>query len=371
MNFLTIARYRIIQYLRDKKSFISMLVIPIILMAILGTALGSSEDFSGKNIGNIKVLYVNNIKGNNNFDNFMNMPELSDLITATKIDNISEGRKLIEKKEYEALVIYDEDSDSKIQVIGSDYNSLKVSIVKNIMDSYANKANSIEALNKLNSKDFSMKKYNNIKEDSITLTGKKPSAKEYYSITMLIMTILFGSIYANFAIDKDYYSTVGGRIKTAPVKLWEVFLGEGIGVVFTLAWQIAILLLVGRFVFQVDFGGSLPVIIIATLSLAVMSTMMGIFACMATKKGLIGLALLNILVPIFTFLGGGFVKVDFGDGFLGSLSHITPNYLAQSAIFNSMYGGTASSIYMNILGIWILTIIFFLGAKFVGRRDVL
>ncbi|WP_142415525.1 ABC transporter permease [Hathewaya massiliensis] len=371
MNFLIIAKYRIIQYIRDKKSLISMLVIPVILIAILGNALGNSEDFAAKNIGKINLLYVNNVSGTGgeNFEKFINLKEFSDIIKATKIKDIEEGKKLVEKKEYEALVIYDESIEGKIKVVGSDYNSLKVSIVKNIMDAYADKANSFEALAKLKTRDFSLKKYNNIDSDIVTISGKKPTATEYYAITMLIMIIMFGSIYANFAIDKDYYSVVGGRIKSSPVKLWEMFLGEGIGAVFTLLWQIIILLLVSKLVFKVSFGGKIHIILLTTLSLATMSTMLGIFVCMMTKKGLYGLALLNILVPIFTFLGGGFVKIDFGSGILGKISHMTPNYLAQDAIFKSIYGGASKDIFLNILGIWILTLILFIGAKIVGRRD--
>lgn len=372
MNFLTIAKYRIIQYMRDKKSLVSMLIIPVLLIAILGNALGNSEDFAAKNIGKINVLYVNNASGTSgeNFENFINLKELSDIIKPTKTENIDEGKKLIEKKQYEALVVYDENIEGKFKVVGSDYNSLKVSIVKNIMDAYADKANSFEALAKLKTRDFSIKQSNNIDSQVITISGKKPSATDYYAITMLIMIIMFGAIYANFAIDKDYYSAVGGRIKSAPVRLWQVFLGEGIGVVFTLLWQIIILLAVSRFVFKVNFGNNLPVIFITALSLAIMSTMLGIFACMITKKGLYGLALLNILVPIFTFLGGGFVKIDFGQGLLGKLSRITPNYLAQNAIFKSIYGGASNEIFLSILGIWIITFVLFIGAKLAGRRDI-
>lgn len=372
MNFWVIAKYRIIQYIRDKKSLISMLVIPVILIAILGSALGESEDFSAKNIGKIKLIYINNVKGHgeDNFEKFINLKEVSEFIIPTKIKNIDEGKRLIEKKEYEALIIYDENNKDKIKVVGSDYNSLKVSIVKNIMEAYADKANSFEALAKLKTKVFPNKKYKNINSQIVTVSGQKPTAIEYYSITMLIMIIMFGSIYANFAIDKDYYSVVGGRIKSAPVKLWELFLGEGIGVVFTLFWQIIILIMVAKFVFKVNFGNNIPIILFITLSLSVMSTMLGIFACMVTKKGLYGLAILNILVPILTFLSGGFVKRDFNSTILKSLSHITPNYLAQDAIFKSIYGGASTEVFLNILGIWFLTFILFIGTKIVGRRDM-
>lgn len=372
MNFLVIAKYRIIQYIRDKKSLVSMLVIPIILIAILGNTLGSSDEFTAKNIGQVNVLYVNNTSGTNgdNFEKFINLKDLSDIIAPTKIENIEEAKKLIEKKQYEALIIYDENIEGKFKVIGSDYNVLKVSIVKSIMDSYADKANSFEALANLKDRDFSIKEYNNVDSKVVSVSGKKPTATDYYAVTMIIMIMMFGAIYSNFAIDKDYYSVVGGRVKSSPVRLWEMFLGEGIGVVFTLLWQALVLILVSRFMFNVNFGNSLGVIAITIISLAIMSTMLGIFVCMATKKGLYGLAILNILVPILTFLGGGFVKIDFGDGVLGKLSRITPNYLAQNAIFKSIYRADSKEVLFSILGIWVFTFILFIGAKVSGRRDI-
>ncbi|SHJ15779.1 ABC-2 type transport system permease protein [Clostridium cavendishii DSM 21758] len=372
MNFFTIARYRILQYLRDKQSLISMLLIPIILILILGNALKNSSDFSARKIDKINVIYLNRGEGKNrdNFNNFIKADYLNNIINPTEISNFDEGKDLILKRKYDAFIIYDENITGKLQVVGSDYNALGVSIVQNIADSYASTGNTFEALQKIKARDFNFSKTSNISDNPVAVSGKKPAAVDYYSITMLVMIILFGSIYANFAIDIDYYSVVGGRMKTAPVKLWEIFVGEGIGSLFTLMWQAIILLLVSRFAFNVNFGDSIFVLLLTVFSLAIMSTMLGILACMATKKGMSGLIFLNILVPILTFLGGGFVKVNF-TGFLGTLSRLTPNYLAQNAIFKNIYGGSTSEIYLSILGLWIFTFIFFIGAKIVGRRDII
>lgn len=371
MNFLTIARYRILQYLRDKQSLIFMLLIPIILVLILGNALANNSDFSARKIDKVNVVYLNNGKDatKDNFDNFIKSDYLKDIIIPTEINNYEEGTDLIAKRKYDAFIVYDESITGKLLVIGSDYNSLGVSIVKNIVASYSSIGNSFEALGKINASDYSLSKNSNISDNPIAVSGKKPSAVDYYAITMLVMILMYGSIYANFAIDTDYYSVVGGRIKTSPINLWEVFLGEGLGVVFTLMWQVIVLLLVSRYVFNVNFGSSIPLILLTALSLSVMSTMLGIFACMVTKKGLVGLTLLNILVPILTFLGGGFVKINF-TGILGTLSHLTPNYLAQNAIFKDIYGGSTTEVYLSILGIWIFSVLLFIAAKFAGRRDI-
>ena len=96
--------------------------------------------------------------------------------------------------------------------------------------------------------------------------------------------------------------------------------------------------------------------------------MLGIFAVMMTKKGLIGLALLNVIVPIFTFLSGGFVKINF-NGILGSIAKLTPNALASDAMFKSIYGGANNEVLLNILGLWIFSILLFFGSIVIGRRE--
>ena len=370
MKFLTIGKYRLIQSWRDKQSLIFMILLPIFLVLILGNALKNNEDFSARTLDKVNVLYVNNSddQGGANFESFINLKELNEIIKPTKVDTIEEGKALIENRKYDALVIYDEKIDGKLQVVGSDYNQLGVSIVKSIIDTYSSQANSFEALAKIKARDFSYEKYSNLNEETITVSGKKPSAIDYYAVTMMVMIVMYGSIYSNFAIDKSYYSTVGNKIKSAPVKMGDIFIGEGIGVVSTIMLQVIVLLLVSNLAFGVNFGSSIPIILFIAFSLAVASTILGIVACMATKNGMIGLALLNIVVPILTFVSGGFVVVNF-TGIMRTLSRLTPNYLASNAIFKSIYGGASSEVYLSILGIWIISVVLLIVAQIIGRRE--
>lgn len=371
MKILTIVKYRLLQSLRDIQSLISMILIPIFLILILGNALKNNEDFTARTIDKVNLLYVNNSssQGASAFDNFINLDGLKDIINVEKTSDINEGKKLIENRKYDALIIYDESSVNKLELIGSEYNQLGVSIVKGIVDSYASSANAMEALSKIQSKNYTIDKNTNLQEESITVSGKKPSSTDYYSITMLVMIIMYGSIYANFAIDKSYYGTIGYRFRATPLKLGEIFIGEAIGIIITIMVQVLILLLVSNLAFGVNFGSSLPIILLSAFSLSVLSTMLGIFAVMATKKGLIGLALLNVIVPIFTFLSGGFVKVNFS-GVLGTISRLTPNYLASDAMFKSIYGGANKDIILSLLGLWIISALLFVGANIIGRREI-
>lgn len=370
MRILTIVKYRLLQSIRDVQSLITMILIPIFLILILGNALKNNEDFTARTIDTVNLLYINNdtSKESEIFDNFINLDGLKDIISIEKIDDLNEGAKLIENRKYDALVLYDSSLDGKIQLFGSDYNKLGVSIVKGIIETYSSSANAMEALAKIQATNFKIDENTNFKDEAISISGKKPSATDYYAITMLVMIVMYGSIYANFAIDKSYYGSVGYRFRSTPISLSEIFIGEAIGVILTLMVQAIILLLISNIAFGVNFGSSLPMILFTAFSLSVLSTMLGIFAVMMTKKGLIGLALLNVIVPIFTFLSGGFVKINF-NGILGFIAKLTPNALASDAMFKSIYGGANNEVLLNILGLWIFSILLFFGSIVIGRRE--
>lgn len=370
MKILTIVKYRLLQSLRDIQSLITMILIPIFLILILGNALKNNDDFTARTVDKINLLYVNNdtTKGTEAFENFITLDELSDIIQVEKITNVQEGEDLVENRKYDALVIYDENSTGKLELVGSEFNQLGVSIVKGIIETYSSSANAMEALAKIQARNFTIEQNNNFQDESVSISGKKPSAIDYYAVTMLVMIVMYGSIYANFAIDKSYYGSVGSRFRSTPLKLSEIFVGEGIGVVLTIMVQVLILLIISNFAFGVNFGTNLPTIILTAFSLSVLSTMLGIFAVMTTKKGLLGLALLNVLVPIFTFLSGGFVKVNFG-GIIGFIAKLTPNSLASNAIFKSIYGGATKEVFLSILGLWIISALLFMGASIIGRRE--
>ena len=158
MKILTIVKYRLIQSVRDIQSLISMILIPIFLILILGNALKNNDDFTARTVDKVNLLYINedSTDGAKAFENFITLDELGDIIQAEKINDIEEGKKLIESRKYDALVVYDENSSGKLQLIGSEYNQLGVSIVKGIIETYSSSANAMEALAKIQARHFNI-----------------------------------------------------------------------------------------------------------------------------------------------------------------------------------------------------------------------
>jgi ABC-2 type transport system permease protein len=81
-------------------------------------------------------------------------------------------------------------------------------------------------------------------------------------------------------------------------------------------------------------------------------------------------ALLNFGVNIMTFIAGGYFPANQMGPALEKLGFISPNYLAQQAMFNTIYGGSIIQTTNAVLAIWIIAIIAFIIAGFTERRSI-
>lgn len=126
------------------------------------------------------------------------------------------------------------------------------------------------------------------------------------------------------------------------------------------------MILFTKYFFKVNWGKNFGMLILICFSLTFLSTILGIFLAMVNKKN--GDAILNILVPIFTFLSGGYFKFSIDNKIGELLKNVVPNTLAQNAIFNNIYTNDILKVTNSIAIIWIIIIILFIGSLIAGRR---
>lgn len=379
MNIFTIAYYNIIRFFRDKKSFIYMLALPIILILILGSALDSN--FKVNSIDRTKVVYINKDRGDisKNFDEFLDNKEVKELIEVERMDSYESAFKELNDDKIKAIIYIKEDYSDKvkkeekapIEVIGSNSNSFRFFLVKNLVSSFIEGANTSEALAKISDgKELRLQRWDNITEESISLDGKRPKAVDYYAVTMMVMIIMYGASYGVAEIGENYMNPVGKRINSTPIKSYENFLGKTIAIVFTMSFQFIALILFSKYVYKANFGNHIFFVIFVCFSLSILSTFLGVALCLIFKDKVVAGRILNIIVPIFTFISGGYFVVDgmFSNGLIKKLLYISPNYLAQNAIFNNIYGGAAGETQVCILALWIMILVLLVVSVFAGRR---
>ncbi len=178
-----------------------------------------------------------------------------------------------------------------------------------------------------------------------------PDAMSYYAIAMLMMVLLYGAEYGCNSIADDYFGAIGERIKTTPIKRYEQYIGKMLGMIVATTLQGIFIVLLTGLVYGAKWGTNYLALLGIIFSMSAASVTLGACLCMITRDGGKGQAMVALLVIACTFLAGGFVKVD-----MGTLKYISPNYYAQTAMFNSIYNGDMGIAMQNIGIIWLFTI---------------
>jgi ABC-2 type transport system permease protein len=379
LKILNVAYYTIVKNFRDRKSLSLTVLFPILLILILGTAL--NQAYAPDKIDKIGVVYLSQDQGDlsKKFEDFLNSDSIKSLLSVQKVKSYAEGKKQVDDKNAASFIFINSKYTSNamkgqksiVEVYQSNDNLLSISVVKNIIDSFVNGANTMTALYKMGSSDGTYKSYSNIKEMPIKTAGSEPRAIDYYAVTMLAMTLMYGALYGTFSMAEDKLEKTYIRIKSAPMKAYENYLGKIIGTLVTLVLQALMLIFFTKFVFQCNWGANMTAIILISVLFAFCTSALGIMAFSLTNDSMKASGILNVLVVCFTFLSGGYAKINADGTLFEKLSYLSPNKLFQTAIFNTIYGGSAQEAQLCILALIGLTIVMLTIATIFGRRELI
>ncbi|WP_350344801.1 ABC transporter permease [Proteinivorax tanatarense] len=198
---------------------------------------------------------------------------------------------------------------------------------------------------------------------------KPPSAMDYYGITMLIMTLMWGSLYANENMQEIKNETMGSRLRTSPIKDIEIISGKLLATLLTLMVQGTIIIIFTKFSFGVNWGDNLHMIFVTMLFFSIMTISLGIlnFFMAAKDGGASPVTFLNLFVIVSTSLSGGFIPIQNPGGILSFMRVLSPNYYGQNLLFESIY--SPNPYYLrSFVGLLIITAVFITLALIAKKR---
>jgi ABC-2 type transport system permease protein len=342
---------------------------------ILGSALSSA--FSVQSLGKTTVYYYNADNGDvsKNFDDFLKIKDIKDIINVKNVKSYNEGVKLVNSGEGTALIYIDKgysdninkDSKGTIQLYESKSDSVRNSIVNSVIDSYNTAANTMMTSSNIAKKRMEYVTSENVKENYLTITGKTPRAIDYYAVTMIVMIIMYGASYGCSELDEIYFKNIGKRIKTTKVRAFEHITGVVLGAIFTVLLQGVVLVAFTKYVYGANWGNNPLPIILIMIALSILSTSIGVMVSAVIGDSERANSLIRVIVPIFTFVSGGYFKIPLGNS---PILNYVPNKLAQTALFNTVYNGSWSVITNNIIMMFILSAVLLIIAAISGRRKL-
>ena len=192
---------------------------------------------------------------------------------------------------------------------------------------------------------------------------KTPDAMSYYAVAMLLMFMIFGAQYGCDGVAEDYLGVIGERIRTTPIRPYQQYIGKLLGMCVASTLQGLLIVLFTGLVYDANWGSNYLMLLAIIFSMACASTAIGALVCMLTKDAARGQSVVTLIVIACTFLAGGFVKMD-----MGAFKYLSPNFYAQTAIFNSVYGGDMSVAYAYIGILWGFTAAASVLAVLLSRR---
>lgn len=378
-RIITIAWRTIVQNLRDTGNALGQMVIfPILLIFILGNALAPMYDVG--NVDPTVVGYLNEDSGpmGSLADEFMNMPEIKDLLDVRPVDSVSQGNNLLQDMDITALIHIPDDYSTKVMT-GQEAEiaitvlpgrSFRGNLVETVMESFICGSNATQAILAMgNPQPEYRPAHGTIEDQPFSVSGLMPDAMDYYAVTMLVMIVMYGTMYGASGMAINNLYPAGRRVKASPVRPGEQYIGTTIGNVATIFVSSLVIIAFSYFAYGVNWGDNLFLILLITFLHVILAVGLGSMAIAVMRDEKRASVLINLLVIAWTFLAGGYFRINLPSSF-SWIQYFSPSFLVQTALFNTIYGGPFSQTLLMLaamIGIIILSSIIGIVAE---RRSV-
>lgn len=429
MRLIDIIKKDVLVVLRDGKALIFILLMPIVLMSILGLALGgvfSSETFS---IGQINIAIVDESTApdmtnmhpdmqNIDFEamsiyNVLDADEVKSFISYEMMDKDTAVKKL-QNKEIDTIINIPKDYNDKlvraimpisldgtiesvnaeIRVKGRSGKTLETNIVSSVVSAYTDTVSSVSAdiavllktmiqqraweqIPSIDIQSFakeltdtSIKSALDIQERGVAKRNPIDSFA-YYSIAITCMFVLYSAGQGSTFLHTEDAEKTLSRMWAAGVSRRKLLLGKAAAVLCLCLVQLILLFTFSTLAFGLKWG-SILVFILTSLCVAISVTGLGVLLMVMVYRAgnpRIGNVFQSILVQVFALFGGSFLPLSALPKFFSTISLITPNGLAIHAYTANMTGAPFGEVLPYLLGsIGIGVILFILGTALFPRE---
>ena len=341
--------------IRNYKANMMMVLFPIVLIIILGAAFTNSFDRTIK-LGNVIVLYTEAEKdsGNPFTDAFKGFRE--DLtkelgITFEKTDNMNRGMASINENKYSAYLYISGDLQ-EIKLYKNEKYAFNASLMESTLNSFIKTYGAMAAIAVNNPSALAMpqmQKHGSYVSIRSLDKKRQPGSLDYYAITMMSMILLYASMSGFYSVRGDIEQMTANRTLCAPVKRVELLTGKVLGCIFVTVVQGLAVVLFSGFILKAYWGEDPVAVALLLLTYSVMAVSMGVGMAYLMKNGDASAGLLNTIIPIFVFLGGGYVPLEVMGSALTNISKISPVSWVNTALFKVIYNSDYSSVAISIV----------------------
>lgn len=344
MKTFTVMYYTLVRLWRDRESVFQMTLQPFLFILILGLAL--SSQFDPQDMDPAVVVLVEPAGATSGEQEFLNgvrtaveQEGVADLLEFHRVGSREAAMQMVETGQADVAAYYDA-AQRRLTITRRSVSALSSRIPATVLATIVQGANTTVEIQQAGG-DVVPFARQAVELQELDLTGARRarSAMEYYSVTILVMTLLFGAMGASYGLAEDLLRSVGQRMAVAPLIGFEHYLGKVMGTtLFT--WVLGLVLMVATAViFGVPWLASLQGFLTAAViaaALSMLATAVGALSVIVFRSEDGSGMFLNLLILAWTLLAGGFVVLP-RNSVTWVLERLTPNFLAHRAFFNLLY----------------------------------
>jgi ABC-2 type transport system permease protein len=371
--------------IKDRKGFLSMILMPLILTAILGMALSSvmggdggfsettlglyqadqdelAEQFSNEILPKLEFLTIKRASSEQ---------QLHDWMDDGKIDV-----GLAFPKEWGVDI--NQGNLKEVAIFTASDKKIKASVIQSVLESYSERVQTVSVSSNAVIGDLAQSepvmtgKLDLASEsDSIlaqimaagraevqilevAVGEKMVSSMQYYAAAMAVMFLLFNATMGAKSILQERSTETLARLMMTPTSNGSILMGKFLGTLLFALIQMLIFYITTTLAFNVDWGGNLLQILAVGMaySVAVSGLSMIIAAVVSDEKTTDIIS--GVGIQIFAILGGSMLPIYVFPESMQTIANITPNKWALTSFLDIMTGTTWNQLFVPMAVLFLM-----------------
>ncbi|PDZ65036.1 ABC transporter ATP-binding protein [Bacillus cereus] len=351
----------------DRRGFMMMLIMPLLLTAILGSALSNIFDNGGlpktvvgyyqvgtdefADVFQKDVLQSKELKDDVKVKIVNSQEELEDMLKEKKIDvgivipnkwseqvqdgKLKEPKVLIDpSKDIQAKI-----AESMIRSFSERVQTVAVSTKSVVTELVKSQHSNVEQIAKEVSgglQTVATSGANNIEKGTI---GKKTvAAMQYYAAAMLVMFLLYNITVGAKSVVTEQRTETLARLFSTPTSSFSILFGKFLGTLLFACIQLGMFIVATHFMFQVEWGGDLSQIVVVGISYAICVSGLSMLIAAFIREEKTADVMGGIGIQILAILGGSMLPIYVFPDTLQTIANVAPNKWALTSFLNIMSG---------------------------------
>ncbi|WP_035432447.1 ABC transporter permease [Bacillus sp. UNC322MFChir4.1] len=364
----------------DRRGFMMMLLMPLLLTAILGSALSAVIDEGG--LPKTVIGYYQEDE-----DTFATMfrtdvleaKEIKDDVKVEKVSSRTDLEKMLKEKKIDAGIIIpkqwsehiQEGKFKKVELLTDPAKDIQAKIADSFIQSFAERVQTVAFATKSVVTDLAQSQQGNVQEvaknmgtdlQSIatshetgiqtgTIGKKTVVAMQYYAAAMLVMFLLYNVTVGAKSIIGERRTETLARLLTTPTSAYSVLLGKFFGTLLFACIQFGVFVIATHYAFGVNWGDDIAQLIAVGVSYAICVSGLSMLIAAFIRDERTADVMGGIGIQLLAVLGGSMLPIYAFPSTLQKLANIAPNKWALTSFLDIMSGTSWNTLLPIILSL--------------------